>query len=384
MKRLLILTAKTGGGHVSVARSVAAACYDLYSTSLDVRVADPFSGDHQTVFDRAARWYGPLIVRFPELWRALYHSTDNPATFALLRRLSRPVFRERMQALLAERYDMVLSVHPFCHHLVRHFAPTSAPPKLAVLITDLVDVHAAWLDGGVDLYLTPTDEVDQHLRRAGLGAAATRQVGLPVHPDFGRAPSSAAIARAALGLDASKFTALVHGGGEGAGGVGRMVSDLDASGLPIQIIAVCGRNARARRRLESQAFTQTVHVQGFVNNMASLMAASDVVVTKAGSVAIAETLAVRRPLVIAGAVPGQERSNPGWVRERGVGTLAFRASQVPQAVRRYFEHPDLRADVERRAHRYGRPEAAYTAARVLAEAMEMPEALILRSSQGMR
>src|SRR4029077_16304725 len=86
-----------------------------------------------------------------------------------------------------------------------------------------------------------------------------------------------------------------------------------------QVVAVCGRNEKVRRRLEAQGFPTPTLVLGFVDYMPELMRACDVIVTKAGPGALAEALATGLPLVITGFLPGQESPNVDYVVGSGVG-----------------------------------------------------------------
>ena len=60
---------------------------------------------------------------------------------------------------------------------------------------------------------------------------------------------------------------------------------------------------------------------GFVTNMAEYMAASDVLVTKAGPGTIAEAAAVGLPVMLTSFLPGQEEGNADFVIEKEFGTL---------------------------------------------------------------
>ena len=60
---------------------------------------------------------------------------------------------------------------------------------------------------------------------------------------------------------------------------------------------------------------------GFVTNMSEYMAASDVLVTKAGPGTIAEAAAVGLPVMLTSFLPGQEEGNADFVIEKDFGTL---------------------------------------------------------------
>ena len=93
---------------------------------------------------------------------------------------------------------------------------------------------------------------------------------------------------------------LIVGGGDGMGGIAQQAralgkkldadSDPTAAAPSFQMVVVCGKNERARKDLEGNAWGDGVSVQvkGFVYNMEDYMRASDAIVTKAGPGTIAE------------------------------------------------------------------------------------------------
>jgi processive 1,2-diacylglycerol beta-glucosyltransferase len=85
------------------------------------------------------------------------------------------------------------------------------------------------------------------------------------------------------------------------------------------------------------------------------VAEADVVVTKPGGLTVSECLAAGRPLVLVGAVPGQESLNQAWVVEQGAG-IASRPEAVGGSIAR-LGAPSLSAMGER-ARAMGTPRAA--------------------------
>ena len=103
-----------------------------------------------------------------------------------------------------------------------------------------------------------------------------------------------------LGLVQGIPTVLIVGGGDGMGGIAQQAralgkkldadADTSTAGPSFQMVVVCGKNERAQKDLEANAWGGGVNVQvkGFVYNMEDYMRASDAIVTKAGPGTIAE------------------------------------------------------------------------------------------------
>jgi processive 1,2-diacylglycerol beta-glucosyltransferase len=128
----------------------------------------------------------------------------------------------------------------------------------------------------------------------------------------------------------------------------------------VQVIAVCGRNERLRRRIARlpRPAGAILHPLGFVQDVRGLMEVADVVVGKSGGISTAECMAAGRPLVISASIPGQEERNADAVVEAGAGVRALSPEEVRYRTGILLEDPDLRAAMARRARLFGRPDAA--------------------------
>ena len=141
--------------------------------------------------------------------------------------------------------------------------------------------------------------------------------------------------------------------------------------LPIQLVVVTGHNWRLRERLAARRWEVPTVIHGFVTDMHRWMAASDVLVTKAGPSSIAEALALGLPILLYGAVPGQEEGNVTYVVASGVGAYARDTASLVSILKEWLrpDNPTMDEMVQR-ACQVGRADAALTVARELAALME--------------
>jgi 1,2-diacylglycerol 3-beta-galactosyltransferase len=121
----------------------------------------------------------------------------------------------------------------------------------------------------------------------GLSDDQIVQHGLPIRPAFSKPHASRTSLRRRLNMHASLPVVLMVGGGEGMGKLEDTVLAIAARGVRCQVAVVCGRNEALRRRLAAGSFGVTQVVPfGFVSNMDEFMAASDAIITKAGTMYI--------------------------------------------------------------------------------------------------
>jgi hypothetical protein len=203
------------------------------------------------------------------------------------------------------------------------------------VVTDLIDLHRGWALPDADLVVVPTEQAAEAVRDLGVPTERVQLLGLPVDLRFRPpAPGERQALRRRFGLEEGRPTLLVLGGGDGSGKMLQKVRALAWGAHEWQVIAVCGRNEKLRRRLSRVHFSTPTAVLGFVDNMPALMRAADLVVTKAGPGAIAESLATGVALVLTGYLPGQETANVRFVTAAGFGLYAPRRDELREAVER--------------------------------------------------
>ncbi len=369
MTRILIAMSDTGGGHRAVSNAVRAALRRLYGDQVEPIISDVFALGRRTLFDRSTRLYSPMLKHAPWLYGLVYHISDSPRVYATLARQLEVMETPQIQRHIAEiDPDVILSVHPLSNRpLILARAELGLKTPIIAMVTELVTVHRSWVDPAIDLYITATPETEAAVLGLGVDPKRVLQLGLPIHERFGSVTTSAATIRRRLGLDPHAFTAFLMGGGEGAGGLSRIVAAADRGRLNAQLIVVCGRNRILKSRLERRTLNLNAAILGFVDNVPELMHASDVVVTKGGPTSIAEAMIAGRPVVLTAVTPGQEEGNDQFVERYGVGFAPRSTAGVIDALRMLSAHPETRQRLRRNCERVSRRDAATSVARVVME-----------------
>jgi 1,2-diacylglycerol 3-beta-galactosyltransferase len=331
-----------------------------------VTVADPLMAQGPTVTRKLAALYSPMIQRSRVAWGAVYHTTNTKPTFAAIRAVFGRGMRKATADLIKQHDpDVVLSVHPLMNHMTYQAIQKSGRQRaLMTVITDLVDFHRGWTFSKADLVVVPTELARKVAIRRRVPPDRVKLLGLPVDLRFRPpAPGEKEALRRRFGLDESRFTILVMGGAAGAGGLLKQVSVLAEDPQQWQIVAVCGRNEKVRRRLAALGLATPTLVLGFVDYMPELLRACDVIVTKAGPGAIAEALATGLPLVITGFLPGQESPNVDFVVRSGVGKYSPKDDELLEEIRVLAEGGPTWREMSRRAAELAHPYASSDIAR---------------------
>jgi 1,2-diacylglycerol 3-beta-galactosyltransferase len=236
---------------------------------------------------------------------------------------------------------------------------------MITMITDLVTVHPLWICSEVDLCLAPTEEARREALKWGISKEKVEVVGLPVGLAFTHRVTGRDSVRTELGLEGNLFTVLLSGGGEGIGNILALVKAVAQAGLGVQLIMVAGRNRKLRERLEERVWEVPVYISGFTERMAVLMQAADCIITKAGPSTISEALVCGLPLIITGAIPGQEEANVDYVVRSGAGIYAPTPEKAVAVLRELIASPETVGEMRKAAWQLADPQAAAEAARLI-------------------
>jgi len=322
---LVVVYSPVGGGHKSAALATAEAAR---ARGLHVEVVDAFA--------HGPRWAGEAYVRAhltgqsaaPDLYGQMYFAAN---------RRGDPLEPLRLgidNLVFGALADHVRSLAPrvvvATHHLplvvlgrARRKGRLDAP--LLGVVTDYT-AHACWAERGVDAWAVPFGGARSEL--AGHGAALSRivETGIPVRASFARTPSLTALP--------ATLRVLVTSGGFGHGPMTRIVRSF-ASVPNVELTVVCGAAEKLAARIAREADEAGVpaRVIGYEKDMAARIAEAHVVVGKAGGLTVTETLTAGRAMIVASAVPGNEKINEAFVVDGGAG-VASEADDVGPTIER--------------------------------------------------
>jgi len=385
MKRIAILTLGIGSGHVR-ASSVIARALQEGAAGVNVRVFD--------AIDYAQPWFRWLYVypywwmlRYaPGLWGRLYerrHRKNHRGT------APRWFFRWGCRKVLR-------GLRSFLPHLLIVTEIGAAEiaalgkregwvntPLLAVQ-TDF-QTEPPWVQPEIDFYCVGSEAARSQLIRWGISPHRILVCGIPIDPVFALPHDKSEILRS-LGLAAERPLILVMAGGMGPVPLDEVVLSLERCGLPLQVIAVAGRDGEMRARLKGLQGKVALDLRtlGWIENVPELMAAADLLVTKPGGLSTSEALAAGLPMILTHPIPGPEECHARHLVQHGVALHARSSAEIPELVLPLLRSPGKRAEMARRAKELARPDAAYAVAQVGRALLEKASYIDLLASPGAR
>jgi len=246
--------------------------------------------------------------------------------------------------------DLLISVIPhFNRQICESWTKTYPGRPFVTIITDLADFPPRfWIEPIKDQYvIAGTEKAAEQARTMGHDEAHIFLTsGMILRPDFYVEDNSDPVAlRKEMGLREDLPTAIVLFGGHGSKVMYHITEKLNAVGLPLQLILICGRNEELAGKLRSRQWKMPTHVVGFTKEVHRLMRAADFLIGKPGPGSIAEAMVRKLPVLIecnAWTLP-QERYNAEWVKEKGVGIVLNGFEQVVEGVNQMLDPAALAA-----------------------------------------
>ena len=362
-KKVLILSASVGAGHLRAAEALEKA-FRQTDAAQEIRNIDVLQFTNPLFRRLYGKAYLDMVNTMPEVLGWMYDSFDKPwqnerRRLALDRLNTQPFIK------LLKDYQPDIAV-------CTHFLPAEIISWLkgkekisfpqAIVVTDF-DVHAMWLCHHFEQYFVALDETRVHLEKLGISQDKITVSGIPIDPIFAVTKDKTAI-REKYGLAKDKLTILVSAGGFGVGNVEHLLEALSYLKTPAQVLAICGRNEELKTKLEKLSAgklnneTVTFKPIGYTTQMDEYMSAADLIVGKPGGLTTSEAMAKNLIFVIVNPIPGQEERNSDHLLEKGCAikcnnlpTLAYKIDDLINDKARF---ETMKANVAR----FARPDAS--------------------------
>src|SRR5216684_1911741 len=349
MKRVHVVFHDGGGGH----RNAAVALQTVISQQQrDWQIELIQFQDLTDRLDILRRLTG---IRIQQQYNMLLQNGWTLGSTQLLRVLQTAIriFHRPLVNLLEEFWrekpaDLLVSVIPhFNRQICESWTKVYPGRPFVTIVTDLADFPPRfWIEPIKDQnVIAGTEKAADQAKAMGHDTAHIfRTSGMILRPDFYVEDNAdPAALRREMGLREDLPTAIVLFGGHGSKVMYDITEKLDAAGLPLQLILICGRNDELAAKLRVHQWKMPIHVVGFTKEVHRLMRAADFLIGKPGPGSIAEAMVRKLPVLIecnAWTLP-QERYNAEWVKEKGIGIVLKSFEDVAEGVKRMLQPATL-------------------------------------------
>lgn len=329
--KVLILTAKTGMGHIVAANSIEEYFKTVNKLNKIYKI-DVYEKMGYFIDSIICKGYSFFATKAPNAYGRMYYKTNgNSLLFKLLVKINSYMGYLLLRLVSKLNPDVIISTHPFATQMISYLKEKKhIDTPIINVMTDYAS-HKCWINDGVDKYVISNDDMIEELVAAGVNKSKICSYGIPIEKKFNNAYERANVLTE-IGLSPSKKTILMMAGSFGVKGVFDIYKKLIASNNDIQFIIVTGKNKSLynmfdreigldRDRVKLIYFTSTIH---------KLMKSVDMLITKPGGLTITEAIACRVPIAVYNAIPGQEEENINFLTRHNIGINLDSVSSIEQ------------------------------------------------------
>lgn len=345
-KKVLIMSASTGGGHNRAARAIQEEIekHNIFGESIECIIIDSLKLVNTTIDKIISTGYEKSAIYTPKAYGKVYSISESNL-------VSKNEFKDnilsnfmakKFRALIAqEKPDLIIGTHPFpmiaLSSLKKHIHSKkishsslgdvfsrsnkniNVPPMISVL-TDYT-THSTWVQPEIDYYIVGHEYVKQLLVDDNVNESKIKPYGIPVEKSFLKNRNRDIVLKE-LKLNPNKFTVLLMGGSFGAGNIKETFDELLNIHRDFQVLVITGRNQSLKEKLEKRlSYTsqnKNIAILGFTNKMNDILASVDILITKPGGLTTTEALLKNIPMIVPYYIPGQEEENLDFLCNCGV------------------------------------------------------------------
>src|SRR3954466_1244222 len=184
LKRVLLLSASAGAGHVRAAQALEKA-FKATGGATEVRHIDVLTYTNKVFRHLYSKAYIDLVNKMPEVPGWMYDKLDKPWKNER-RRLALDKLNTRPFVKVLREYqpDMIVCTHFLPAEIVSWLkAKERLASRQAIVVTDF-DVHAMWLCHHYEQYFVAIDEARAYLEVLGISRDKITVSGIPIDPVF--------------------------------------------------------------------------------------------------------------------------------------------------------------------------------------------------------
>lgn len=339
--KVLILSITAGEGHNSTAKAVQS-CFVERGITCDI--LDTFDYISKILGKTVDSGYLAATKRLQKPYASVYRRLENRKRVQDDKstvRMSNALIAKKMYKYICEYSpDAIIVTHCFAAVLLDVVnskygihCPTYG------IVTDFA-AHPFWEEATSFSYIVTASELlDVQMKKKRFRQKQILPLGIPIRSKFASKISKEQ-ARLKHGLDPNKFTVLLMSGSMGFGNIENTVRQLDDVELDFQLVIVCGRNEKAKDRIDGMTLRKQILCLGFVDYIDELMDAADCFISKPGGLTTSEALAKDLPIIIVNPIPGIEDRNTDFLTNNGVAMKVSSTCPLDEVIYQCFRFPE--------------------------------------------
>lgn len=329
MKKILILTAQFGSGHLTAAKAIEEGFSKTGKGDFEIEIVDLVSTLQSILTKTMSKAYKNLVRFTPKIYKIFYNQSDRKTIMRFLNKISRPFLHDRLEEIFEKANpDIVISTYPLWNYLIKTICDKCQcsfrkKVRFITVVTDSLyedTGSGGWLFEKGDIYIVPNEDTAAFLKSQKIPREKIKIFGFPIKQNEEEGVSTKEF-KQSLGFDPDKklFTVIFHTGVNFLKAK-RFLKKLDGlERKDFEILVITGKNASLKEDLEEKSWLHNCRITGWIDNIFPYLKAADIVFTKAGGAITTECVAANKPMIITQVIPGQEEANVRFIEKHGFG-----------------------------------------------------------------
>ena len=340
MKRVLIFTASTGGGHNQAAKSLE---NEFKAYGYEVIKLDVLKETSKILDALISDGYRILATSLPKMYGGLYKLSDKKRVNRRVTRLITKLHYNKIYQLIVENNpDLIIGTHPFIVNIIGYMKANRLIKIPFISIVTDYQAHQTYINSYVDAYITASYYTSQSLVNRGIPEQKIYPYGIPIRREFLEKENGSS--RKSHNLS-NGLTVLLMGGSMGLKAMKKVLNNLVMNENAMRIIAVCGNNnilkCEIEENYENRFNDKEIIVYGFTKEIPQLMDISDVIITKPGGLTVSEAIAKNVPMIIPYFIPGQEEENADFLTKCKVAIRVDDIKDINEIIDYIVQNPEV-------------------------------------------
>ncbi len=326
LKKVLILTAKYGNGHVQVAKTLENKCKDL---GFEKIVVCNLYSESFPIFSEITQYlYLKSFSIGKQFYRLFYYGVDKIYNKRMMNLYFKMGHKRLHQIVKNEQPDMIINTFPMIVVPEYRRKTGTVIPTFNVL-TDFC-LHRIWVHENIDKYYVATKNVKEKLISIGISPSTIKVTGIPIRTQFEQTLNTAEVYNK-YNLDPTKKTLLIMAGAHGVlKNVKELCQAFISKSTNTQTVVVCGNNSLLKESLEtlSLSYPKQIKIMSYVERIDELYRIASCMITKPGGITLTEATALGVPVILYKPVPGQEKENALYFEEKKAAIIVNQIEDI--------------------------------------------------------
>ncbi len=350
-QKTLILYSSIGMGHLSASRAIEERIKAAHpDAEVELKNIRDFMSPTSRTIDEKLYWF--VFKNLPSTFNKAYlKSMENGLQVKDLSDI-KSGYNEAslLEYIKSSHADTVIATHYGSAINLGNLKTSGKLPgiKTAWVHTDYIEHYFPRISQRLDKTFVGHTELAKSWQESGVAEEKVAVTGIPVRnlPEPGESQRQPVLE--AIGLKAEPITFVMSGGSEGLKDYTTAVKSLaNQFKEPIQIVAICGKNEKAKAELEKLAASLPTNVTlkplGFIPNkqLIDLVSVADLYVTKAGGLSPTEGALLMRPLVLINEYGGHEAENAVFFKKTGMAEVVDSSKDLGKKAQDVLADPPL-------------------------------------------